>query len=114
MEFYSNKNSNITFSIRHKTLSFSNLIGGYSRELHILFAIKIRNVACLIPNNTEIYHAGAKCSQLKYPAIYHLGQVDQEICCFNRKKTKQKPKDSPGTSYINKYKIIDRRLQEIT
>ena len=92
MEFYSNKNSNITFSIRHKTLSFSNLIGGYSRELHILFAIKIRNVACLIPNNTEIYHAGAKCSQLKYPAIYHLGQVDQEICCFNRKKQNKSQK----------------------
>ena len=52
-------------------------------------------MACLIPNNTEIYHAGAKYSQLKYPAIYHLGQVDQEICFFNRKKkTKQKPKDN--------------------
>ena len=49
-------------------------------------------MACLILNNTEIYHAGAKYSQLKYPAIYHLGQVDQEICFFNRKKKKKKAK----------------------
>ena len=60
-------------------------------------------MACLIPNNTEIYHTGAKYSQLKYPAIYHLGQVDQEICFFNRKKRQNKSQ-----------KIIDRWLQEIT
>ena len=44
MKFYPNKHINITFSIWQKTLSFSCLIGGYSRELYILFAIQ--NTKC--------------------------------------------------------------------
>ena len=43
---------------------------------------------------SEIYKAAAKYSQLKYPDIYHLGQVDQEICCFNKKKKNKKQNKS--------------------